>query len=481
MTEELARLVAMREGATENLADYRGEPWDATLWEVARRLSEFANSDWARLSWADVERLLLEYMPTDDGFTNDAVREKIARARSETTAQGKTVKTPLELRGKASPKQRTARKAEPEPDRDLKLVSLAGVEFLITEWAWDETIPLGTLTGVAGWAGIGKSSLVANLVAKWTRGELPGELSGEPTSVVMVAGEDDTARQLAPRLAVAGADLHRVFVVQATRRLDSGVEVNAILNLEEDLPRIREQLIATGSRVLILDPILSFVSGDPNHQRDVRAALDPLAGLARELNIAVVLVMHFKKGTGAAGEKVSGSHVWRDALRSLLVMAKDKESGYRVLTLDKSNYGPAGRSMMFEVTSVEVTGRNSKGELRPSRVSLATYVGESAKSVDDILNEEQTRGDARHKVDSDTAEIIAWIIAQPNGARWVDICEEAGVDANSREPEEKKARENLSAKLRRAVKRGDLSKDVKGLYRRPPTLQPMDGLTREDF
>lgn len=383
---------------------------------------------------------------------------------------------------KAERRNHPERDEKPQDDsRAIRMVSLADVEFLVTEWAWDEVIPFGTLSGIAGWAGIGKSSLVASLVAKWTRGELPGEMKGEPTSVVMVAGEDDTARQLAPRLSVAGADLHRVFEVQATRRLDSGVEVNAILNLEEDLPRIRERLIETGARVLVLDPILSFVSGDPNHQRDVRAALDPLAALARELNLAVVLVMHFKKGTGAAGEKVSGSHVWRDALRSLLVMAEDRESGYRIVTLDKSNYGPAGRSMMFEVESVEVTGRNSKNEQRRTRVSLAKYAGESSKSVNDILNEEQTRHDGRHQVDSGTAEILAWIVDQPDGARWVDICKQADIDPNGKEPEDKKARQNLSAKLKRAVNRGDLSKDAKGLYRRPPVLEPLAGLAKEDF
>jgi len=58
----------------------------------------------------------------------------------------------------------------------------------------------------------------------------------------------------------------------------------------------------TGTTRRGADPILSSFENNPNSQADVRRALDPLAALARELNIAVVLVMHFKKGHVVAGE-----------------------------------------------------------------------------------------------------------------------------------------------------------------------------------
>ncbi len=471
---EIAQLDALTEAATDGGVGYVGEPWDETVFKVACNLLEIANSDWAKLTPKDAERLVLEHAPIDDGFTTERIQSKVESAKVKVA--GHSRKKPLELQGEALKPKIKSRDKKPTTERALQLKSLADVEFKVTEWAWDGVIPFGTLTGIAGWAGIGKSTVTAWLVSGWTRGTFEGELRGQPTSVVTVAGEDDSERQLAPRLAVAGADLGRVFEAQATTRMESGQEINSILNLEEDLPRIREQLIATGARVLILDPILSFVSGDPNHQRDVRAALDPLAALARELNIAVVLVMHFKKGAGVAGEKVSGSHVWRDALRSLLVMAHDKESDYRVLTLDKSNYGPAGRSMLFAVESASVLGKNSKGEEKPQGVSVARFMGESSKSVDDILNEEQTKRDARHQVDGDTADIIAWIVSQPHGVRWIDICKQAGIDPNAKDADTKRAVVNLSRKLGRAVNRGDLSSPEKGLYQRPSTLRPLEGM-----
>ncbi|TXP83596.1 AAA family ATPase, partial [Escherichia coli] len=97
-----------------------------------------------------------------------------------------------------------------EPGRRLVARNLADVQPEPTDWAWQGVIPLGTMTGIAGTAGIGKSTVVSWLTAAFTKGALDGDLKGEPATVLLAAGEDDTARQLKPRLQVAGADLSRV-------------------------------------------------------------------------------------------------------------------------------------------------------------------------------------------------------------------------------------------------------------------------------
>lgn len=52
-------------------------------------------------------------------------------------------------------------------------------------------------------------------------------------------------------------------------------------------------------RLIVLDPITSFLSGRTNLHRDdeVRAALSGLAELARERNLTVVLIAHNRKSS----------------------------------------------------------------------------------------------------------------------------------------------------------------------------------------
>lgn len=512
---ELARLVALH-GAW-----MPGAGWDDTTHRVACSLFELANTPGAGLSTAEAEALVEEHAPTDAEWTIEDVRRKIAAAHQTIGSKVRrnlpldvvsemqvsvapdaaayeramwdyaehqcdepptrySVKRQIrlglrDLRDLASSRETRSEK------REIRLVNLADVTYTATEWAWADMIPLGTLTGIAGMAGIGKSTLVSYVTAGITRGTFDGDLSGRASSVLIVAGEDDIARQLAPRLSVAGADLSRVNVVQPTTHLGDGQSVDTVMQLSTDLPEIRRQLIATRARLLILDPILSFVDGSPNDQADVRRALDPIAAIARELNIAVIVVMHFKKGHGVAGEKVSGSHVWRDALRSLLVMAIDEESQYRVVTVDKSNYSDArGRSLLFEVTGASVAGVDSKGTVRDQFVSKARYMGESPRSVQDLLETENAKRDGRRVPDADTADVIDWIWAQPAAVPWVEIARRQGLDPNDKDSTTQKALSALNRKLGRACDRGEIEKASRGLYRKPAGLQPLHGFGAEE-
>lgn len=499
-----------------------GAGWEQGTFDQACNLLELANVPFFDLGIADAERLIREHAPTDEVWGAEQVEAKIASAHKRVGSQmrrdlkidvvaeaaartapdlsalerevwayveSQYAKRPnrpavnaairLAFAGREKP---TTVTTSDSPKRALTLVNLADVEFEATEWAVDGLIPLGTITGIAGWAGIGKSTLVSWLVAGVTRGTFDGDLKGIPASVLIVAGEDDTSRQLAPRLDVAGADRRMVAVAQPRVETAQGQSVDTVMQLSEDLPAIRQMLIDTGAKMLVLDPILSFVDGNPNNQADVRRALDPLAAIGRELNIAVVVVMHFKKGHGVAGEKVSGSHVWRDTLRSLLVMAIDEESQYRVVTVDKSNYSDArGRSMLFEVTGAIVQGRDTKGNRRSQFVSKAEYVGESPKSVQDLLEAENSKRDGRRGVNEDTTEVIAWICEQDEPVRWIDICAQFDVDPNAKDGPEKQARTNLHRKLGRAVDRGDIRRVNKGRYHKPDGLRPLDGLGEEEF
>jgi hypothetical protein len=75
------------------------------------------------------------------------------------------------------------------------------------KFAWKWRIVLANLNLLIGTEGVGKGTLVAWMIAKWTCGELPGDLHGTPINVGVICDEDSWDDVWTPRLKAAGADL----------------------------------------------------------------------------------------------------------------------------------------------------------------------------------------------------------------------------------------------------------------------------------
>jgi len=89
---------------------------------------------------------------------------------------------------------------------------------------------------------------------------------------------------------------------------------------------------------------------------------------------------------------MSGSHAYRDIPRSVLLLAKDEDSGERILSHDKSNYGELQPSLAFAIATAEVP----VGDGDVTQVGRAQCLGESELDVQDIVGrEERTLGSTR--------------------------------------------------------------------------------------
>ncbi|MBW3080905.1 AAA family ATPase [Bifidobacterium saguinibicoloris] len=193
-------------------------------------------------------------------------------------------------------------------------------------------LPVGVLTLIAGRAGVSKSTLSLYRAALATRGRLAGKWKGQPVNVC-ISGIEDSESMQRMRLEAEDADLDRVtFLSMADEHGQTGVR------LPDDLDTLAPEFRRRDIRLWVIDPITSAMDGDSNKRDDVRAALDPLAKFASDLDMAVVGILHFSKGGGYASDKISGSHAFRDAVRSLLTVARDDEDGTCVVTIDKSSY-----------------------------------------------------------------------------------------------------------------------------------------------
>ncbi|MCD8188925.1 MAG: AAA family ATPase, partial [Clostridiales bacterium] len=125
------------------------------------------------------------------------------------------------------------------------------------EWLWYPYIPFGKITLLQGDPGDGKSTLALNIAAAVTKGSsLPDDMKLEkPLNVIYQCPEDGSSATIKPRLMCAGADCSRiVYIVDAEERLTL------------DDPRIEKTVADTGARLLVLDPLQSFLRQDGEMQ-----------------------------------------------------------------------------------------------------------------------------------------------------------------------------------------------------------------------
>lgn len=307
--------------------------------------------------------------------------------------------------------------ADTAEHRIARLTPAATVRIQRQKELKPKQIPLGTCTVVAGIAGEGKSSYLVDVTARASMGQLEGDFAGTKVASIWVNIEDDPGRVQVPRLKAAGADLDQVYFLTIDSTIDEETR-ESIPSLPMDIEPIRAAIIESGAQLVVLDPASSLMSGDLNKRDDARRSLDVLSALAQDLEIAIVLVLHFGKGRGSASEKISGSHALRDAVRSVLLVARDDETGNRIITLDKSNYSPhVGQSWAFDMIDTEVT--TDDGEV--VHVGRVVDLGETDVSVGDIINRE-AGDDAREDRNAAQEFVLDFLVnSTPHEAKAGDV------------------------------------------------------------
>jgi replicative DNA helicase len=300
---------------------------------------------------------------------------------------------------------------------DLKATNAADVEMRHVEFL-DAAgmIPKGSLTGLLGVAGVGKTTYTLGLAAQVTRGKLPG-LDG-PANVLVSSAEDDLPAVLTPRLVAAGADLARVWFLED-------------LTVPDDVSRLEQMARRHQVALIVVDPITAHYSQKVkgNEVASVRNALRPLAKAANDLNAAVLAVVHPNKGNDrGAMAAISGSHGFGDMVRSVIVFGHDPgdpegESGpRRVIASRKMNVGPKPASIAAELRAVEVPIEGKK-----AAVPRLEVTGQSDVAADELVAWQSP--DER----SDREAAQEWLqAAVANGPRKAsDLLEEAGKEGHA--------------------------------------------------
>lgn len=211
-------------------------------------------------------------------------------------------------------------------------------------WAWNQRVLMGYINLQVGEEGIGKGNLTAWQAARITRGELDGDLKGEPRSVLFIGDEDSWDHIWVPRLHAAGADLERVFAVAAGT-------TGGVMDVRADADALREYVEAEDVALVYFDQLLDNLGVTDNWKdKDVRDALAPIRRVVQDVDVAVLASMHPNKRGGSFRDRVSGSPAFNALSRSSLLVARHPEVEDRVVVVRaKGNYSIEPPAFEFRI------------------------------------------------------------------------------------------------------------------------------------
>ena len=280
-----------------------------------------------------------------------------------------------------------------EQERELNLINMEDIESKTVEWLWYPYIPFGKITIVQGDPGEGKTTFALRLAAILSRGDkLPcADMESMPIDIIYQTAEDGLEDTIKPRLVEAEADCSKINVIDESKYpLSMGDE------------RLREALMESGARLIILDPIQAYLGADVDMHRanEIRPVMKKLSELADEYNCAIILIGHMNKSQGSKSTyRGLGSIDFQAAARSVLIVGRIKEKPQvRVIAHDKSSLAPEGVSVAFELDKEE--GFKWIGEYDISSSDLLSGKDKNNKLelAKKLLMDELENGDVPQKI-----------------------------------------------------------------------------------
>lgn len=184
----------------------------------------------------------------------------------------------------------------------------------------DGLVP-GAVVLLAGEPGVGKSTLLLEVAARWAK-------NGRPT--LYVTGEESAAQ------------------VRLRAGRTNGLADRLYLAAETDLGTVLGHIEEVAPTLLVLDSVQTIgtaeADGSPGGVTQVREVTAALVRVAKRRGMAVIIVGHVTKDGSIAGPRLL-EHL----VDVVLAFEGDRHSGFRMVRATKNRFGPADEVGCFEM------------------------------------------------------------------------------------------------------------------------------------
>lgn len=282
------------------------------------------------------------------------------------------------------------------PEFGLQISRGSDLSIRATRWLWDGWLARGEMHILGGAPSTGKTTITLSMAATMsTGGRWPDGSICIQRNIVIWSGEDSFETTLGPRLIKSGANLDNIYFIQGV--LDASGK--RPFDPAKDMKYLQEKMLAIGNiGLLIVDPIISAVSGDSHKNNEVRRGLQPLCDLGRAFNCAVVGITHLTKGTQGKDpvERLTGSIAFGALARVVFMAVKtvdDEGLVSRIFVRAKSNIGKDDGGFNYELHLGPVP---SHPEINTTSVQWGDWIDGHAR---DILGDSEQSNEDRSSLD----------------------------------------------------------------------------------
>jgi hypothetical protein len=256
--------------------------------------------------------------------------------------------------------------ADPPPPRP-DLLCLADVEHRPTEWLWQHRLAAGSVAVLSGDPGSGKTWVALAIAAALSKGKTPGatpsanDVVFSPGTTIYASAHHAGSQLIRSRFLSLGGDPDRLVLLRGAISLG-------------DTRILEEALEQTGARLLVLDPLHTYLAGTDRHRAHGAARpFDNLAGLAEKHRCCILLVRHLRRrGRNSTAVELSST-----VRTEFLVGSSPDAPSISALVQTKSNLGPLAPSLGFRIDSSSDPAFRwtGKGRLTPEDLQSDRPIG----------------------------------------------------------------------------------------------------------